>query len=190
MKRNSLILARHRWLQPGWRWLRNVARQHLPRCRIKACSTVNPSQPVSVVNAVDDGSGIGFSLVWLNDKDGNLWMCDADAIGNVYSYSIVKAISLRDRPEVIGLREPRMAAEGSPADREKVCAAYLPDGGAAQQAGRPRVTRASSYSSRRAPTTSAMRQGDAMIWAFRPIGDPIKFPTQVQLNRRIAAVHP
>ncbi len=56
---------------------------------IKACSTVNPSQPVKVVNAVDDGSGIGLSLVWLTDKDSNLWMCDADADGNVYAYTIV-----------------------------------------------------------------------------------------------------
>ena len=56
---------------------------------IKACSTVNPTQPVEIVNAVEDGSGIGFSLVWLNDKDGNLWMCDADSDGNVYSYSLV-----------------------------------------------------------------------------------------------------
>ena len=35
---------------------------------IKACSTVNPTQPVEIVNAVEDGSGIGFSLVWLNEK--------------------------------------------------------------------------------------------------------------------------
>ena len=34
-----------------------------------------------VVNAAADGSGIGFSLVWLNDKDGNLWMCDAELGG-------------------------------------------------------------------------------------------------------------
>lgn len=46
-----------------------------------------------MLNAVDDGSGIGFSLVWLNDKDGNLWMCDADAHGNVYSYSIITKVS-------------------------------------------------------------------------------------------------
>src|ERR1041384_7355043 len=55
---------------------------------IKACSTVNPAQPVEIVNAVEDGSGIGFSLVWLNDKDGKLWMCDADDDGNVYSYTL------------------------------------------------------------------------------------------------------
>jgi hypothetical protein len=71
---------------------------------IKACSTVNPSQPVKVVNAVDDGSGIGFSLVWLNDKDGNLWLCDADANGNVYSYSIVtKDLLAGAGAEMIGL---------------------------------------------------------------------------------------
>src|SRR5512145_3023450 len=56
---------------------------------INACSTVNPAQPVTVLSAVNDGSGIGFSLVWMNDKDGNLWMCDADANGNVYTYSLI-----------------------------------------------------------------------------------------------------
>ena len=35
---------------------------------IKACSTVNPLQPVTVPNAVDDGGGIGFSLVWLTTR--------------------------------------------------------------------------------------------------------------------------
>ena len=62
---------------------------------IKACSTVNPLQPVTLVNAVDDGSGIAFSLVWLKDKGGNLWTCDADSTGNVYSYSLVTKDLLR-----------------------------------------------------------------------------------------------
>ena len=75
---------------------------------IKACSTVNPTQPVTVLSAVDDGTGIGFSLVWLNNKDGNLWMCDADADGNVYVYSILTGdLWCRrrvDRPPVDGRR--------------------------------------------------------------------------------------
>ena len=77
---------------------------------IKACSTANPSQPVSVINAVDDGSGIGFNLVWLSDKDNNLWMCDADAEGNVYSYNIVASDLLKGGgPELIGLQ---LASDG------------------------------------------------------------------------------
>src|SRR3990170_2439290 len=99
---------------------------------IKACSTVNPSQPVKVVNAVDDGSGIGFSLVWLNDKDGNLWLCDADADGNVYVYSILTGDLLEGAGgELIGLQLASDGTyEGEPQKiAEKVCAAYLTDGG-------------------------------------------------------------
>jgi hypothetical protein len=98
---------------------------------IKACSVVNPSQPVKVVNAVDDGSGIGFSLVWLNDKDGNLWVCDADADGNVYSYSIVKQDLLAGAgAEMIGLQEASDGGyEGEPQQvAEKVCVAHLTGG--------------------------------------------------------------
>ena len=77
-----------------------------------------PSQPVSVVNAVDDGSGIGFSLVWLNDKDGNLWMCDADADGNVYAYSLLTGDLLEGAGgELIGLQ--LTADGGSTASRSR-----------------------------------------------------------------------
>ncbi len=78
---------------------------------IKACSTVNPSQSVKIVNAVEDGSGIGLSLVWLNDKDGHLWMCDADAEGNIYAYTIVASDLLEGGgPELIGLQLASMMA--------------------------------------------------------------------------------
>jgi hypothetical protein len=60
------------------------------RPRSRPVRTVNPLQPVEVVTAIEDGSGVGFSLVWLTDKDGGLWMCDADATGAIYSYSLVK----------------------------------------------------------------------------------------------------
>jgi hypothetical protein len=75
MKRNSLITGAGVAVmaRPGSFWLANASPATTGHeAAIKACSTVNPAQPVSVVNAVDDGSGIGFSLVWLNDKDGNL----------------------------------------------------------------------------------------------------------------------
>src|SRR3990170_7108101 len=153
---------------------------------IKACSTVNPSQPVTVVNAVDDGSGIGFSLVWLNDKDGNLWMCDADASGNVYSYSIVTSDLLAGAgAEMIGLQQTSNGTyEGEPQKiAEQVCAAYLTDGG--------KVLASAPDGFEADPGFVIFVQdiagnfhlcnatGDAMIWAFEPIGEPLTFPEQV-----------
>ncbi|HYJ58484.1 MAG TPA: hypothetical protein VEW64_03905 [Methyloceanibacter sp.] len=153
---------------------------------IKACSTVNPLQPVSVLNAVDDGSGIGFSLVWLNDKDGNLWMCDADADGNVYSYSIVtKDLLSGTGPEVIGLQQTANGGyEGEPQQiAEKVCAAYLTDGGKVLLSRPDGLEGDPGFIVFVQDAAGAYHlcnaTGDAMIWAFEPIGDPIKFPTQV-----------
>jgi hypothetical protein len=54
---------------------------------IEACSAVNPFQPVDALGAIDDGSGIGFSLVWVKDNEDRLWMCDADSQGSIYSYT-------------------------------------------------------------------------------------------------------
>ena len=153
---------------------------------IKACSTVNPSQPVKVVNAVDDGSGIGFSLVWLNDKDNNLWMCDADADGNVYVYSILTGDLLEGAGgELIGLQLASDGTyDGEPQQiAEKVCAAYLTDGG--------KVLASTPDGFEADPGFVIFVQdnagnfhlcnatGDAMIWAFEPIGEPLTFPEQV-----------
>jgi len=152
---------------------------------IKACSTVNPSQPVKVVNAVDDGSGIGFSLVWLNDKDGNLWLCDADADGNVYVYSILTGDLLAGAGgELIGLQLASDGTyEGEPQKiAEKVCAAYLTDGG--------KVLASSPDGFESDPGFAIFVEdtkgghflcnatGDAMIWAFEPIGEPLTFEQQ------------
>jgi len=153
---------------------------------IKACSTVNPSQPVKVVNAVDDGSGIGFSLVWLNDKDGNLWMCDADASGNVYSYSIVTSDLLAGAgAEMIGLQQTSNGTyEGEPQKiAEKVCAAYLTDGGKVLASTPDGFESDPGFVIFVQDTAGSFHlcnaTGDAMIWAFEPIGEPLMFPEQV-----------
>ena len=75
-----------------------------------------------VVNAVADGSGIGFSLVWLNDKDGNLWMCDADSEVHLFIHHREKRLLEGDGTELVGLQ---LASEIA----EKVCVAYLSEGG-------------------------------------------------------------
>ena len=153
---------------------------------IKACSTVNPAQPVKVVNAVDDGSGIGFSLVWLNDKDGNLWMCDADSDGNVYSYTILtKDLLEGGGGELIGLQlTADGTVEGEPQQiAEKVCVAYLTDGGKVLASAPDGLDEDPGFLVFVQDSAGAFHlcnaTGDAMIWAFEPIGEPLKFPEQV-----------
>jgi len=149
---------------------------------IKACSTVNPSQPVKVVNAVDD---FGFSLVWLNDKDGNLWLCDADADGNVYVYSILTGDLLEGAGgELIGLQLASDGTyEGEPQKiAEKVCAAYLNDGGMVLASTPDGFESDPGFAIFVEDTKGGHylcnATGDAMIWAFEPIGEPLTFEQQ------------
>ena len=154
---------------------------------IKACSTANPSQPVKVVNAVEDGSGIGFSLVWLNDKDGNLCMCDADDAGKVYSYSIV-AKDLLDGagPEMIGLELASDGTyDGKPQETaEKVCAAYLTGGGKVLASASDGLEVDPGFvvfvGDKDGKFYLCNATSDAAVWAFEPIGDPLTFDEQKQ----------
>lgn len=146
---------------------------------IEACRAVNPYQPVEVIGAVDDGSGIGFSLVWLSDADDKLWMCDADAEGYIYSYAVVSEDLLGGLgPELIGLE---LASNGGFEDdpqvvAEKVCAAYLDDGtvlssrpdGLGVDPGYVVFVENAADDLYLCNAT-----GDAMVWAFEPIGDPL-----------------
>jgi hypothetical protein len=52
---------------------------------VHACTIANASQPVDFVAEVDDGRG--GSLVWLTDAEANLWLCNADADGQIFAYS-------------------------------------------------------------------------------------------------------
>ncbi|MFZ2019473.1 MAG: hypothetical protein WAU90_12480 [Methyloceanibacter sp.] len=149
---------------------------------IKACSTVNPSQPVSAVNAVDDGSGIGFSLVWLTDKDNNLWMCDADAEGKVYSYTIVaKDLLSGGGPELIGLQLASDGTyDGQPQDvAAKVCVAYLKGDGEVVHIAPDGLDIAPGFivfvKDSSGHTYLCNATGDAGVWAFQAIGEPLTF---------------
>jgi len=156
---------------------------------IKACSTANPSQPVSVVNAVDDGSGIGFSFVWLTDKDNNLWMCDADAEGNVYSYTIVaKDLLSGGGPELIGLQ---LASDGTydgrPEDvAAKVCVAYLKGGGEVVHINPDGLDIAPGFivfvKDSSGHTYLCNATGDAGVWAFEAIGEPLTFDKKPEVS--------
>ena len=156
---------------------------------IKACSTANPSQPVSVVNAVDDGSGIGFSLVWLTDKDNNLWMCDADAEGNVYSYTIVaKDLLSGGGPELIGLQLASDGTyDGQPEDvAAKVCVAYLKGGGEVVHINPDGLDIAPGFivfvKDSSGHTYLCNATGDAGVWAFEAIGEPLTFDKKTEVS--------
>lgn len=156
---------------------------------IKACSTANPSQPVSVVNAVDDGSSIGFSLVWLTDKANNLWMCDADAEGNVYSYTIVaKDLLSGGGPELIGLQlASDDSYDGQPQDvAAKVCVAYLKGGGEVVHINPDGLDIAPGFvvfvKDSSGHTYLCNATGDAGVWAFEAIGEPLTFDKKPEVS--------
>ena len=113
-------------------------------------------------------------------------MCDADASGNVYTYSIVKSDLLAGAgAEMIGLQQTSNGTyEGEPQKiAEKVCAAYLTDGGKvlgstpdglASDPGFVIFVEDSAGNFHLCNAT-----GDAMIWAFEPIGEPLKLDQRV-----------
>jgi len=149
---------------------------------IEACSAVNPFQPVEALGAVDDGSGIGFSLVWIGDAEDRLWMCDADAEGFVYSYSLMTADLLEGTgPELIGLTPASNGGfEDDPqAVAEKVCVASLEDGGTVLSSQPDGLGADPGYAifveSEAGDLYLCNATGDAMVWAFEPIGEPLQF---------------
>jgi hypothetical protein len=149
---------------------------------IEACSAVNPFQPVEALGAVDDGSGIGFSLVWIGDAEDRLWMCDADAEGSVYSYSLMTADLLGGAgPELIGLTPASNGGfEDDPqAVAEKVCVASLEDGGTVLSSRPDGLGADPGYAifveSEAGDLYLCNATGDAMVWAFEPIGEPLQF---------------
>ena len=52
------------------------------------CLTVNKFAPAQVVKTVEDG--LGDFIVWVRDKDADLWLCNASAEGNVYVNKLVR----------------------------------------------------------------------------------------------------
>jgi hypothetical protein len=150
---------------------------------INACTTANEYQPVNVVAAIDNGSG--YTLVWLTDTDGDLWMCHADNHGSIYAYEVVDGDLLEgEGPEMINLE---FASNGEPKGKpqqvaEKVCTAA-----ASLQPAKVIASRPDGLSGDWTSGFSVFLQddagdyylcnatGDASIWAWAPLGDPLEF---------------
>ena len=68
-----------------------------------ACQAMNEYGPVKVIANVDDG--MGDWLVWVKDKDGDLWMCNANAHGAVFTNVLMQGDLLKgDGSQLMGLR--------------------------------------------------------------------------------------
>jgi len=50
---------------------------------VAACLDFNEYKPAKFVDAVEDG--LGDWIVWVDDKDGDLWLCNANENGEVYA---------------------------------------------------------------------------------------------------------
>ena len=50
---------------------------------VAACLDFNEYKPANLVDAAEDG--LGDWIVWVKDKDGDLWLCNANSGGEVYA---------------------------------------------------------------------------------------------------------
>lgn len=68
-----------------------------------ACTAMNQYGPVEVVKAVEDG--LGDWVIWVKDKDGDLWMCNASSAGAVFTNVLMQGDLLKgDGPALIGFQ--------------------------------------------------------------------------------------
>jgi len=59
----------------------------------EACADVNGYGPVRQTRAAADG--LGDWLVWVEDRDGDLWLCNAAADGAVYANAVIQGDLLK-----------------------------------------------------------------------------------------------
>ncbi len=152
---------------------------------VKACTTANGHQPVSLVTAIDDGRG--GSLVWLTDGEANLWFCSADSGGKIYAYVVMTGDLLQGAGASLVPEEPVDDNEygvplpdPNPLDiAELACQAYFP-GDAGKVIGRGLdglgdkfVPGYYVFFESEGRTYLCDATGDAEVWAFAEIGDPL-----------------
>ena len=94
---------------------------------VAACIAFNGYKPAELVEAVEDG--LGDWIVWVRDKDQDLWLCNANENGDVYANVLLNGDMLS------GEGTELVTAEGDghagPAEKaERLCAAvgsYMED---------------------------------------------------------------
>lgn len=77
-----------------------------------ACSAINEFGPVEVVKTADDG--LGDLVVWVKDKDGDLWLCNANAAGAVFTNVLMQGDLLKgDGPALVGFQPVALRSGGA-----------------------------------------------------------------------------
>jgi hypothetical protein len=155
---------------------------------VKACTTASAAQPAAVVAAVDDGRG--GSLLWLTDADANLWLCNADAEGKVFALTQMTG----DLLEGAGahLIDIKVGSEGeieppgqSPITiAERACQLYLENegkviGSGSDGLGGDWVSGFYVFIETENGLFLCDATGDAQVWAFAEIGDPLSLGNSV-----------
>jgi hypothetical protein len=157
---------------------------------VHACTTANASQPVDFVAAVDDGRG--GSLIWLTDADANLWLCNADAEGQIFAYNKMVGDLLEGAgANLVGL-QPAVNESGVAVPEknpltiaENACQAYLSDGPGKIVGSGPDgldgdwVPGYYVFIDTGAGLVLCDATADAQVWTFAAIGDPLSLGNPV-----------
>jgi hypothetical protein len=86
------------------------------RTAVNACLQGNEFGPARLIQAV--GDGFGDWLVWVKDREGDLWSCNADRDGHVYLNVVLAGDLLEGRGAEFLRSEPAPAAANAPAHHE------------------------------------------------------------------------
>jgi hypothetical protein len=157
---------------------------------VNACTIANAAQPVEFVAAVDDGRG--GSLVWLTDANANLWLCNADAEGQIFAYNKMIGDLLEGAgANLVGLM-PAVNETGVAVPSknpltiaEKACQAYLSDGPGKVVGSGPDgldgdwVPGYYVFIDTGAGLVLCDATADAQVWTFAEIGDPLSLGNPV-----------
>jgi hypothetical protein len=88
---------------------------------VAACIDFNGYKPATLVDAVEDG--MGDWIVWVRDKDEDLWLCNANASGEVYANVMLKGDLLDGEGSQLVADASGQSSAGPAAKAEQLCAA-------------------------------------------------------------------
>ncbi len=152
---------------------------------IEACTASGAVAPAEAIAAVADGRG--GSLVWLTDAEASLWLCNADAQGQVYALSMIfdDLLAGAGAPLVTPIfldrdGKPRPPVADPFAVAESACQAYLGDeAGSVVMSGRDGLGTNwlpgyfFFFETEAGETFLCDATANAQVWAFARIGAPL-----------------
>ena len=88
----------------------------------EACQAMNQYGPVSVQATAEDG--LGDWIVWVKDKDDDLWMCNANSHGAVFTNLMMQGDLLKgDGTALVDLHNVASGNSGGAQEAEALCTA-------------------------------------------------------------------